>query len=241
LEENSAVFARGMGAMDSCEREFEELVNRAIDYLAQYKAWWLSEFHTKKEQIIAAFEREINEANYCLENGQSPVSELACKLLNTSYGASSLFRYALNNSKLEEFCATLVIFESDFEVCTAKTGQISSYHCLLGCNRLISLSERAEVSCNCIYCEDCFTQKTKETGCTVHCSACGKALSVELQKKYREKELLDQLTSRVKTCEICDKWVISGDLRVTLKSGHVVHRNCVPMQTGPICKFCRDF
>lgn len=74
----------------------------------------------------------------------------------------------------------------------------------------------------------------------MHCSTCGKAFSVELQKEYWEKELLDQATSGIKACGICRKMVIYWDLRVTLKSGHVVHKNCVPMQTGPICKFCRD-
>lgn len=106
MEENSAVFARGMEAMDSCAREFEELINQAIDYLAKYKAWWLDEFHAKKKQIIAVFECGLKEANDCLENGQMPASELACELLNTSYEASSLFRYALDNPKFEEFCAT---------------------------------------------------------------------------------------------------------------------------------------
>lgn len=70
--------------IDQFSREFAEMIQKCIDYLNEYRTWWLQHLQATKEELSATIEAAVQEASHCLDNGIEPISVLAQAVFNYS-------------------------------------------------------------------------------------------------------------------------------------------------------------
>jgi len=71
-----AHFQRNIERVDQCCIELVNLMQTCMDYLHEYRSWWLQQLQTEKEELLSAIGTAIQEATNCLDQGIEPVNPL---------------------------------------------------------------------------------------------------------------------------------------------------------------------
>ena len=88
------------------------MIQSCIDYLIEYRSWWLQQLQTEKESLVFAIETAIQEATNCLDQGVEPVSALAQAMWKLAPEERQVFSYVVSVPDLSVLCQTWVYYDN---------------------------------------------------------------------------------------------------------------------------------
>jgi len=77
LKKGTAALRRNLEDIEKHSHEIDEMIQMSINYLTEYRSWWLQYIQTEKETLSAAIEAAVQETTSCLDLGATPVSALS--------------------------------------------------------------------------------------------------------------------------------------------------------------------
>ena len=80
LMKGATELRKNVERIDECCNEFDEMIKRCANYLAEYRNWWHSFMQREKEELSAAIEEAVLETITCLNQNLAPKSRLAWAL-----------------------------------------------------------------------------------------------------------------------------------------------------------------
>ena len=90
--------------MEQCSSEFGEMMQNCINFLTEYRSWWLQQLHSEKEELALAVEAAIQEVTNCLCQGAEPVSALAQAVWTRPVEELQGFQYTVSTPDLPTLC-----------------------------------------------------------------------------------------------------------------------------------------
>lgn len=90
--------------IEQCSAEFSDLIQSCINYLTEYRSWWLHRLQTEKDELLVAFETAMQEATNCLSQGMEPTSPLAQAVWKLPPKDLQVFSYNMNVPDLQTLC-----------------------------------------------------------------------------------------------------------------------------------------
>ena len=115
LSKGTTALRRNIEEMENCCREFDELTNKCIAYLAEYRNWWLQRMQAEKEALAAAIEAAVQATANCLDQESEPVSGLAMALWTLSPEELQVFSYFITLPDLQNLCQTMVTYQNHLQ------------------------------------------------------------------------------------------------------------------------------
>ena len=90
--------------MEQCSRDFAKMMQNCINYVTEYRDWWLQQLQTEKEALAVAIETAIQEATSSLDQGVEPVSALAQAMWVLPTEELHVFEYTVSAPDLSTLC-----------------------------------------------------------------------------------------------------------------------------------------
>lgn len=115
LSKGTTALRRNIEEMENCSREFDELINKCIAYLAEYRGWWLQRMQAEREAFTTAIEAAVQATANCLDQGTEPLSGLAMALWTLSPEELQVFSYFTTPPDLQSLCQTMVTHQSHLQ------------------------------------------------------------------------------------------------------------------------------
>jgi hypothetical protein len=118
LKIGKAALLENLEIIEKYTHDFDELMKNSIQYLTDYRIWYLKYLQTEKDSLSAAIEAAIAEATTCLDQGTAPVTSLSRALwilpaeelilvdcAVTTPDLQALYQsYATYRSRMQEIC-----------------------------------------------------------------------------------------------------------------------------------------
>ena len=101
-----AHFQRNIERVDQCGIEFANLMQTCMDYLHEYRSWWLQQLQTEKEELLSAIGTAIQEATNCLDQGIEPVNPLVQAMWSLPTEELEMFTYDVKAPDMQTLCAS---------------------------------------------------------------------------------------------------------------------------------------
>lgn len=76
MEKGIAELRKNLEKIDQVSHEFEDLIETCVNYLTEYRSWWLQRLQIEKTELSAAIEAAVQKATDCLDQGTEPVGGL---------------------------------------------------------------------------------------------------------------------------------------------------------------------
>lgn len=115
LKKGEAELRRNLLQMDQFIQEFEDLIQRCINYLTKYRNWRLQNLQTEKDQLSTSIEAAVQETRDCLNQGTQPRSMLAQALWFLPHEQLSVVSYSVTIPNLETLCGTWSSYKMDWQ------------------------------------------------------------------------------------------------------------------------------
>ena len=112
LTKVAAEFRRNIERMEQCSSEFADMVQTCINYLAEYRTWWLQQLRTDKEVLALAVETAIEETTTCLDQGVEPVSALGRAIWTLPTEELQVFSYTVSTPDLPTLCQSWASYQN---------------------------------------------------------------------------------------------------------------------------------
>jgi hypothetical protein len=101
--------------MDQFIREFEDLIQKCVSYLTEYRTWRLQLLQTEKAELSTTIEAAVQEATNCLIQGTQPANGLAQALWFLPPEQLSLISYSVTIPDLRILCETWVSYQNNLQ------------------------------------------------------------------------------------------------------------------------------
>lgn len=106
---------KNVARIEQCSSELEAVVQSCINFLNEYRKWWVQQLQTEKEQLSAAVEAAIREANLCFDQSVEPVSSLAQALWKLAPENLQVFGYIVSTPDIQTLCESVLRYQNDFQ------------------------------------------------------------------------------------------------------------------------------
>lgn len=116
LEKGAAKLRGNIEQMEQFCKEFSELIKVCINYLDEYKTWWLQQMQTEKEALSALIEAAVHETNNCLDQGLIPTNPLALALWNSPSDELQVVSCSIRFPDLPNLCQTWVSYQNTVDI-----------------------------------------------------------------------------------------------------------------------------
>lgn len=90
--------------MEDFSHQFDDLIQKCIDYLTEYRDWWMQQLQTEKQQLAETIEAAVLETSICLDQGTEPASALAHALWTLPAKDLQVFKYSITPPDLQTLC-----------------------------------------------------------------------------------------------------------------------------------------
>jgi len=90
--------------MEECGREVANSVDKVVEYLQQYKEWWVMLMRSEREKVVVLLEAAEREVEYCVMKGTVPFNPLARALCSLPSEELSIFEYSVTPPDLQTSC-----------------------------------------------------------------------------------------------------------------------------------------
>jgi len=110
-----AELRRNVERAEQCSTEFADLMQNCINYLSEYRTWWLQQLHTEKEELRSAIETAVQEVTTCLNQGVEPGSALAQAMWTGPIEGLEVFRYAVSAPDLKSLCESWASYQNNLK------------------------------------------------------------------------------------------------------------------------------
>ena len=111
LIRTTAELRSNVDRMEQCSREFGDMMQKCINYLVEYRTWWLQQLQTEKEELVLAIETAIREVTDCLDQGVEP-GRAVWTFPNEEL---QVFKYTMSTPDLPELCKNWASYENDLK------------------------------------------------------------------------------------------------------------------------------
>ena len=115
LMKATAELRRNTDKMEQCSTDFADMMQTCINYLTEYRHWWLQQIQTSKEELALAIETAIQEATAYLDQGVEPGSALGKAMWTFSTEELQVFKYTVSAPDLTTLCQTWAFYENDLK------------------------------------------------------------------------------------------------------------------------------
>ena len=106
---------RNLEQMDQFIREFEDFIQKCVNYLTEYRSWRLQLLRTEKAELSTSLEAAVQEVTDCLSQGTQPVSELAKALWFLPPEQLSVISYSVTIPDLRILCENCVSYQNNLQ------------------------------------------------------------------------------------------------------------------------------
>lgn len=115
LKKGAAELRRNLELIDQFSRDFDNMMQACISYLAEYRSNWLQNLQKERETLYAVIEAAVGETSDCLEQGLEPGGQLAQALWNLQPEQLQMVSYAINSPDLSTLCQSWVFYQNQLQ------------------------------------------------------------------------------------------------------------------------------
>lgn len=112
LKKASAELRRNITLLEEFTCEVENMLQKCIDYLTEYRGWMLAYLQTEKETLSVAIEAAVQEATGCLDLGTEPGGGLARALWTLLPGQLQMISCSVSFPDLQTMCQTWATYSN---------------------------------------------------------------------------------------------------------------------------------
>lgn len=125
LAKAAAELRSNIDRMEQCSSEFADMMHNCINYLIEYRTWWLQQLQTNKEELSLVIETAIQETTHCLDQGTEPSSALGRAMWTLQIEKLQVFKYTLNSPDLTTLCQNWASYESHMKRLSLQSEAVS--------------------------------------------------------------------------------------------------------------------
>lgn len=114
LKKGEAELRRNLEEMDKFASEFEDLIQKCVNYLTEYRSWQLQLLQTERAELSTAIEAAVQETAYCLNQGTQPVGWLAQVLWFLPSEQFSVVSYSVTTPNLQTLCGSWASYQNNW-------------------------------------------------------------------------------------------------------------------------------
>lgn len=115
LAKGAAELRKNIQKLEKFSEEFDDLMRKCANYLAEYRSWFLLEIQREKEALGAAIEAAVQETTLCLDKGLEPESALAQAIWTLPPQMLQLVSYSVVVPDISAFCQACTTYKSNLE------------------------------------------------------------------------------------------------------------------------------
>jgi len=112
LEKRAAALRRNVQLLEQFCQEFDTMVQSCINFLTEYRTWWLHELQTEKEELQVTIETAVKETTDCLDQGLKPVGLLAQAIWTLPPAKLQVINYSITPPDLQGLSKTWVSYQN---------------------------------------------------------------------------------------------------------------------------------
>lgn len=107
-----AELRRNIERVEKCRIEFTEMMQNCINYLTEYRDWWVQQLQIEKEELRIGIETAIEEAANYLDRDLEPVSALGQAIWKLTPEELQVFSYEVHTPDLPSLCESWAHYQN---------------------------------------------------------------------------------------------------------------------------------
>ena len=120
LAQGAATLRKNVERIEEFSSEFDGMMKKCIDYLGEYRTWWLECLHTEREQLYEVIEAAVVETTHCLDQGVEPVSGLGLALWSLAPEELQVVNCTVTTPNLQDWCQTWAVYSNRMQELCAR-------------------------------------------------------------------------------------------------------------------------
>ena len=115
LTKATAELRKNVERVEKCCSEFSDMMQNCINYLTEYRNWWLQQLQIEKEGLLISIETAIEEATNCLDRGFEPVSVLGMAVWKLVPEELQMFSYEVSTPDMPSLCESWAHYQNSLK------------------------------------------------------------------------------------------------------------------------------